>query len=207
MNQPSNDPKDYHLSNDVVDALKMLRPRPPQLDWNAIHTARSTPDSTRPIATPLRSSWAAYMPLAMASCIGVAVGASFTYVAMNWIVLSNMQAKIMQLEKETMTASSKSMNAEPIATKTDTPSVSITEMYLNLDSPQLSVNAYRGRNDRLINVPLTNNVTEQTAPSAANDAVQSQGNSTAVTNNDEPDSKQNVLNPMQLLKELRQSIY
>lgn len=207
MNEPLHDPNEIDPYNDLGDSLKTLRPRTPQIDWDAIKDARAERDSTLPLAITSRSPWAAYGPFAVAACVGVAAGAAFTFFAMNWLILNDLQAKVTRLEQEASKVALAPNVSQPAPERASTESDPELDLYLRLETPQLSVGAYRGRPDRLINASSNSSRSASTSSPANNITPDSNRAITPSKIDAEQHQSGKVLNQMQLLNELRQSIY
>ncbi len=192
MNEPTND----HNVHDIrVERLRALKPRTPQLDWEAIHSARSSDDSN-PTQTPPAS---VVLPIrvrpAVAWWSGLVAGVAITFFAMQWFVLSELRSELYELKQTARGATSESTKIQTAVERSDPPTASLVDINSILDRSDLSVGSYRGYGKRMVHTSASS----EESPSIDN---RSQASGPLELDRPEP-----TANRLLLLQELKQVVH
>lgn len=198
---------DREVHDDQVDELKALKPRAPQLNWDAISSAHGAEDSTRlqslsvPVASPAR------IRPAVAWWSGLAAGATITFFALQWLVVSDLRA---QLQQHKQTASVKSTNSTKLPDTVERQILeteSVVDIHALLDRPSLSVGSYRVCADRLVYSTVDSIRTDRPQRPSSNNPSQSTDADARSVENFEVSQSESSANRLLLLRELQRVVY
>lgn len=203
MNTPTNDREDH---DDSHSPLKSLKPRAPQLDWDAIHAARTedlaattairpTPAAARPRIGPAVAWWS-----------GLAAGAAITFFTMQWLVLNDLRTKLDRLEQTAQRSTSEPAKLPSSHTSKPSSLAHAVDFQELFDRTQLTVGSVRGNANRLIHTHASASDSERASPDA-NMPSDSKRDVAPVRADGQFPPEAPLSNHWLLLKELKQAVH
>ncbi|MFN7736636.1 MAG: hypothetical protein ACK52S_06310 [Pirellula sp.] len=220
MTKPSDERFDGDLRGDhedaLVDALKSVKPRAPRIDWDAIRGVHISEEATLTTTNPAKIPLYANGSRALTLCSGMAVGAAITFVAMQWMVLSDLRAKLERLEQIAPATAPKSTGLQDIKTRDNLVAEPAFDWNGLLDTPNLSVGSYRGLPDRLVSSRSVSQSFEPSSPSNSDELSRPKNESTpdknylappSATGAPESERMEPAMNRLWLLKELHRVVH
>lgn len=204
MNEQENDREGH---DDRVDELKALKPRAPQLNWDAIRSAHSTQESillqsaSVPVASP------AHIRPAVAWWSGLAAGAAITFFTMQWLVLNDLRAQLHQLEQTAKTTSPKSPHFPDAVERPTRGTESTVDIHTLLDEPRLSVGSYRGRENRWVYSHSDSSRIERSLRAASKNPSQSTDTDSRSVEDLEVSPPESSANQLLLLRDLQRVVF
>ncbi|MFN6129697.1 MAG: hypothetical protein ACK6DC_09940 [Planctomycetota bacterium] len=202
MKETSQPGADDEFHDETLAALKSLRPRSPQLDWEAIRAATvAEPSPSAIVPFPER------IPRAVAWWSGVAAGTAITFLAMQWFIVSDLKIKVTQLEQIAGRNPSPSAKTQ-VANDSDIAVFgSVWDLNAILNGPNLSVGSYRGHPTRWVHARSKSEVAESIAVPRFDEPTPSENENPRGTRDRETDPSEPEKNRVRLLKELQREIY
>jgi hypothetical protein len=195
------DPEDRRADRELIEALRLLRPKSPRLDLSAIRATASN-DTPRAAITPSEPSRSKRRTSAMAWWSGVATGAAIAFAVMNWLVIGELRTKIEQLERKIAIAQSQQYQHDEYAIEDRFGGSIDSDFDLNaiLNSRNLAVGSHYARTQQWAYARTT-----LVAPSIEG-ALTNAGDMPA-TKDLSVEQSDPVVNRMQLLKQLKHDIF
>jgi hypothetical protein len=202
MKKTSHPGTDGESRDETLAALKALRPRSPQLDWEAIRAATvAEPTSSAFVPFPER------VPRAVAWWSGVAAGAAITFLAMQWFVVSDLKIKVVQLEQTAGKNPSSSLKTQ-VASESDIAGLgSVWDPNAILNGPNLSVGSYRGHPARWVHTRSNSETPDSNPVPRFDEPTPTENENSRGTSDRETDPPEPEKNRVRLLKELQREIY
>ncbi|MBU6239026.1 MAG: hypothetical protein KGQ51_14480 [Planctomycetes bacterium] len=207
MNEPNQGPDDCELDNELVDSLRILKPRVPRLDWDAIRAAQLETDATIPASTPCPPQFSSAARIAVAWWSGMAAGVAITFFAMQWFVLRDLRAQVAQLEQTVIATTKKNVESSSAQATIIVNTGNFLDLNALLDTPNLSVGSYRWPIDRMVYVRSKSLAMESTSKSAIDDATGPQSTDTSGNRDPKIEPAEPPVNRLQWIKDLQREVY